>query len=174
MIAQHSALAEVAPIVRHHHERWNGTGYPAGLKGTDIPLGARIIAVAESFDAITIGRVYRRSLMTPIAAVEDISRRVNHWYDPDVVDALREIHGLKPLKVGERPEGPRSSSPRKRRIGTWRSPTSINPQHAGARAGSRTLNLGIKSLIPPVTCDRAIANRHRYRHQSDSRSSLRI
>ena len=107
MIAQHSALAEVAPIVRHHHERWDGTGYPAGLKGDVIPFGARILAVADSFDTITGARLYRPSLMTPIEGVEDISRRASHWYDPNVVDALREIHGLKPLEVLNRPEVPR-------------------------------------------------------------------
>jgi putative nucleotidyltransferase with HDIG domain len=107
MIVQHSALAEVAPIVRHHHERWDGTGYPAGLKGDVIPFGARIMAVADSFDTITGTRLYRPSLMTPIEGVEDISRRANHWYDPNVVDALRELHGLKPLEVLNRPEVPR-------------------------------------------------------------------
>ena len=107
MIAQHSALATVAPIVRHHHERWDGTGYPAGLKGDVIPFGARILAVADSYDTITGARLYRPSLMTPIEGVEDISRRANHWYDPNVVDALREIHGLKPLDVTNRPEVPR-------------------------------------------------------------------
>ena len=107
MIAQHSALAEVAPIVRHHHERWDGTGYPAGLKGDVIPFGARILAVADSYDTITGTRLYRPSLMTPIEGVEDISRRADHWYDPNVVDALRELHGLKPLDVVNRPEVPR-------------------------------------------------------------------
>jgi putative nucleotidyltransferase with HDIG domain len=107
MIAQHSALAEVAPLVRHHHERWDGTGYPAGLKGDVIPFGARILAVADSFDTITGTRLYRPSLMTPIEGVEDISRRADHWYDPNVVDALRELHGLKPLDVVNRPEVPR-------------------------------------------------------------------
>jgi putative nucleotidyltransferase with HDIG domain len=107
MIAQHSALLEVAPLVRHHHERWDGTGYPAGLKGDVIPFGARILSVADSFDTITGARLYRPSLMTPIEGVEDISRRANHWYDPNVVDALRELHGLKPLEVLNRPEVPR-------------------------------------------------------------------
>lgn len=107
MIAQHSALAEVAPIVRHHHERWDGSGYPTGLRGETIPFGARILAVADSYDTITGARLYRASLMTPIEGVEDISRRANHWYDPNVVDALRDLHGLKPLEVIDRPEVPR-------------------------------------------------------------------
>ena len=107
MIAQHSALEEVAPLVRHHHERWDGTGYPMGLKGDVIPFGARILSVADSFDTITGARLYRRSQMTPIEGVEDISRRANQWYDPNVVDALRELHGLKALDVTDRPPVPR-------------------------------------------------------------------
>jgi predicted MFS family arabinose efflux permease len=107
MIEKHSALAEVAPLVRYHHERWDGSGYPSGLRGDVIPFGARILSVADSFDTITKPRLYRQSHMTPIEAVEDISRRAGHWYDPNVVDALREIHGLPALDLGDRPEVPR-------------------------------------------------------------------
>ena len=107
MIEQHSALAEVAPLVRFHHERWDGTGYPSGRKGDAIPFGARILSVADSFDTITGPRLYRQSLMTPIEGVEDISRRAGHWYDPNVVDALREMHGLAALDLADRPEVPR-------------------------------------------------------------------
>jgi putative nucleotidyltransferase with HDIG domain len=107
MIEQHSALTEVAPLVRYHHERWDGTGYPSGLKGDVIPFGARILSVADSFDTITGPRLYRQSLMTPIEGVEDISRRAGHWYDPNVVDALREIHGLPSMDLADRPEVPR-------------------------------------------------------------------
>src|SRR5207245_7751210 len=103
MIGQHSALTEVAPLVRYHHERWDGSGYPAGLKGDVIPFGARILSVADSFDTITGTRLYRRSLMTPIEGVEDISRRAGHWYDPNVVDALRALHGMDALDLPERP-----------------------------------------------------------------------
>jgi putative nucleotidyltransferase with HDIG domain len=138
MIAQHSALAEVAPLVRHHHERWDGTGYPAGLRGDVIPFGARILSVADSFDTITGARLYRRSAMTPIEGVEDISRRASHWYDPNVVDALREIHGLKPIEVADRPDVPR-------RITTLRVLRS-NPGFSSLIAA-----IGISSLGDPLT-----------------------
>ncbi len=138
MIAQHSALTEVAPLVRHHHERWDGTGYPAGLKGDVIPFGARILSVADSFDTITGARLYRRSVMTPIEGVEDISRRANQWYDPNVVDALREIHGLKPLELLGRPEVPR-------RI------TSLRVLRANPAFGSLITAIGISALGDPLT-----------------------
>jgi putative nucleotidyltransferase with HDIG domain len=138
MIAQHSALAEVAPLVRHHHERWDGTGYPAGLKGDVIPFGARILSVADSFDTITGPRLYRRSLMTPIEGVEDISHRASHWYDPNVVNALRELHGLKPQEILDRPEVPR-------RI------TSLRVLRANPAFSSLVTAVGISSLGDPMT-----------------------
>jgi len=110
MIAKHSALAQVAPVVRHHHERWDGSGYPDGLKGDVIPFGARILSVADSFDTITGTRLYRRSLMTPVEGVEDISRRAGQWYDPNVVDALRSLHGMQPLDLPDRPAVPRNTT----------------------------------------------------------------
>lgn len=138
MIAQHTALTEVAPLVRHHHERWDGTGYPGGLRGDVIPFGARILSVADSFDTITGARLYRRSLMTPIEGVEDISRHANHWYDPNVVDALRELHGLKPLDVIDRPEVPR-------RI------TALRVLQANPGFSSLITAIGISALGDPLT-----------------------
>ena len=97
MIARHSELAPLAPMVRHHHERWNGTGYPSGLTGEGIPLGARILAVADSYDTITGVRLYRQSYMTPTEAVEDITERAGQWYDRSVVNALRAMHGMEAI-----------------------------------------------------------------------------
>jgi putative nucleotidyltransferase with HDIG domain len=102
MIAQHSALAEVATLVRHHHERWDGTGYPAGLRGDVIPFGARILSVADSYDAITQARFYRKLPMSEVEAIEDIRQHAKHWYDRKFVDELREIDSLMPLQVERR------------------------------------------------------------------------
>lgn len=92
LIAQHPALAAVAPLVRHHHERWDGSGYPAGLTSDVVPLGARMLAVAESFDTITNKRIYRTKVLTPAEAIRDISERSRSWYDPTIVGALRALY----------------------------------------------------------------------------------
>jgi two-component system cell cycle response regulator len=93
LIRWHPALAVVAPLVRHHHERWDGGGYPAGLKDEVIPMGARMLAVAESFDTITNERIYRAHTLTPVDAIRDISQHSGSRYDPSVVDALRALYG---------------------------------------------------------------------------------
>jgi putative nucleotidyltransferase with HDIG domain len=77
----------VTPIVRHHHENWNGTGYPSGIAGTDIPLGARILSVVDCFDALTSDRPYRPRLTTD-DAFKILSERRGSMYDPLVVDAF--------------------------------------------------------------------------------------
>jgi putative nucleotidyltransferase with HDIG domain len=81
----------VVPIVRHHHENWDGTGYPDGLKGAEIPLGARILSVVDCFDALTSDRPYRRR-MTEDAALKIIVDRRGQMYDPLVVDAFLASH----------------------------------------------------------------------------------
>ena len=84
----------VAPIVRAHHERWDGAGYPDGLRGVAIPLGARIIAVADAFDAMTHDRPYRRG-RTPEDALRELRRERERQFDPDLVDLfVREADHL--------------------------------------------------------------------------------
>ena len=79
----------VVPIVRHHHENWDGTGYPDGLKAGAIPLGARILSVIDCFDALTSDRPYRRR-MTDAQAIAILRERRGVMYDPLVVDAFLE------------------------------------------------------------------------------------
>jgi putative nucleotidyltransferase with HDIG domain len=80
-------LAEAADIVYSHQERYDGTGYPRGLKGTEIPMGARIFSVADTLDAITSDRPYRAAQSVE-AAREEIARWADRQFDPDVVKAF--------------------------------------------------------------------------------------
>ena len=77
-------LRDAIPVVRHHHERWDGTGYPLGLAGTAIPLGARIFAVADAFDAMTFDRPYSKAISLE-AARDRIRDSAGTHFDPDVV-----------------------------------------------------------------------------------------
>jgi putative nucleotidyltransferase with HDIG domain len=74
--------------IRHHHERWDGTGYPDGLEGERIPLGARIIAVADAFDAMTSDRVYRAALPVDVAFAE-LAKGRGTQFDPQIVDVFQ-------------------------------------------------------------------------------------
>jgi len=81
----------VVPIVRHHHENWDGTGYPQGLKGTDIPIGARILSVVDCFDALTSDRPYRPR-MSDDAALHILRERRGSMYDPLIVDTFARVY----------------------------------------------------------------------------------
>jgi putative nucleotidyltransferase with HDIG domain len=83
-------LAGAAEIVLTHHERFDGTGYPQGLAGTKIPLGARIFAVADTLDAMTRDRPYRHALPYAVARGEMI-RESGHQFDPAVVEAFLSL-----------------------------------------------------------------------------------
>jgi diguanylate cyclase (GGDEF)-like protein/putative nucleotidyltransferase with HDIG domain len=89
---------EVDPVahwVLHHHERWDGAGYPSGLAGADIPLGARIIFVADAYDAMTSDRAYRGRL-TPQEAVVELKRCAGTQFDPEVVRVFARELGYAP------------------------------------------------------------------------------
>jgi putative nucleotidyltransferase with HDIG domain len=81
----------VVPIVRHHHENWDGSGYPDGLRGTDIPIGARILSIVDCFDALTSDRPYRPRL-SHAAAIEILIQRRGSMYDPLIVDTFIRVH----------------------------------------------------------------------------------
>ncbi len=85
-----SSFHQVARIVRHHHERFDGTGYPDGLSGEDIPLASRLIAVADSYDAMTSVRSYRKAVSFK-EAWQELCRCSGSQFDPEAVKAFRPI-----------------------------------------------------------------------------------
>ncbi|GLI33538.1 HD domain-containing phosphohydrolase [Desulforhabdus amnigena] len=90
IVADLGLSPEERSIILHHHERWDGRGYPHGLRGEEIPQPARIVAVADAFDAMTSKRAYRKALSAKEALKEIIDNRGTQ-FAPDVVDAFREI-----------------------------------------------------------------------------------
>lgn len=84
-------LKSVVPGVKNHHEKYDGSGYPDGLKGDDIPVIARIIAVTDTFDAMTTDRPYRKGLSFN-AAFEELKKNAGSQFDPDVVNAFFEAY----------------------------------------------------------------------------------
>jgi HD-GYP domain-containing protein (c-di-GMP phosphodiesterase class II) len=83
-------FARSAPLIRHHHERWDGSGYPEGLAGAAIPLGARIVAVADVFDALTSARPYRAALASE-AALAQLLDEAGRTLDPELVATSVEL-----------------------------------------------------------------------------------
>jgi two-component system cell cycle response regulator len=89
IVAAAPALRPVATLVRSSHERWDGTGYPDHLRGEDIPLGARIVAVCDAFDAMIANRPYRSGMETA-RAIEELRHCAGTQFDPVVVDAFAD------------------------------------------------------------------------------------
>ena len=83
-------LQETLPIIRYHHERWDGSGYPVGLSGKDIPFQARIFAVADAFDALISDRPYRNRI-TVSEALTYIKEQAGILFDPDIVLAFERM-----------------------------------------------------------------------------------
>ncbi|MGH2748495.1 MAG: HD-GYP domain-containing protein [Actinomycetota bacterium] len=99
ILSRMPGMEAIIPIVLHHHERWDGGGYPSGLAGTDIPLEARIIFVADAFDAMTTDRPYGRVLSTEEALAE-VREGADGQFDPSVAVAMQEAFGLGLLEDG--------------------------------------------------------------------------
>ncbi len=84
-------LAPIAELILYHHERWDGGGYPHGLKGQEIPLLSRILSVIDAYDAMTSDRIYRNAISAE-KAIEEIKNQSGKQFDPGVVEIfLKEI-----------------------------------------------------------------------------------
>lgn len=126
----------VVPIVRHHHESWDGSGYPDGLKGTQIPLGARILSVVDCFDALTSDRPYRAKLSDE-EAISILMTRRGSMYDPLVVDTFVAVKDRLAAEYANHSAGDE--------------PAVLAPSEMSFPAGSPSL--------PPINPDLAIAIR---------------
>lgn len=82
---------KVKPIIIHHHERYDGKGYPSGLKGREIPIGARILAVVDAFAAMTAHRPYRSRSLTKDEAIQELHKNVGTQFDPEVVEMFTSV-----------------------------------------------------------------------------------
>ena len=85
-----TALRQALPYVLYHHERWDGNGYPTGKAGEEIPLEARVLAIADAFDAMTSDRPYRRAL-TRGEALAEVERCAGTQFDPQIAEIFLEI-----------------------------------------------------------------------------------
>jgi HD-GYP domain-containing protein (c-di-GMP phosphodiesterase class II) len=107
MIEPLEVLSRAAPVVRHHHERPDGTGYPNGLQGDEIPLAARIVAAMDAYDVMIRGRPYRpkhyRPRSSPAEALQELRREAGRQFDARVVEAMGRVLGD--------PKTPASDSP---------------------------------------------------------------
>jgi diguanylate cyclase (GGDEF)-like protein len=95
ILEQASSIREAVPIILHHHERFSGHGYPHGLRGQDIPLGARLLAVADAYVAMVNDRPYAPKLDHQ-AAVAELRKQAGSQFDPDVVDAFCALYAERP------------------------------------------------------------------------------
>jgi diguanylate cyclase (GGDEF)-like protein/putative nucleotidyltransferase with HDIG domain len=90
IVSQISFMRREVPVIQHHHENWDGTGYPAGLSGQAIPLGARVLRVADSFDTMLSARSYKKPFNVA-AAITEVVKGKGTLYDPRVVEALESL-----------------------------------------------------------------------------------
>ena len=103
ILEQIAGLKDMAKIVRYHQEAYDGSGYPEGLKGEEIPIGARIATVVDAFDAMITDRPYRKGMAIE-KAIEELKRNRGTQFDPIVVDTIVNLYEDGNLKPAQLPE----------------------------------------------------------------------
>jgi putative nucleotidyltransferase with HDIG domain len=157
-------LREARAAILHHHERMDGKGYPCGLAGREIPLFARVVAVADAFDAMTSTRSYRRGRPVP-AAVEELVRCAGSQFDPRMVRALAralQAHGWHPEAAGAGPDRrgsgrqPGGGCDRAERVGQscgggcGNVPPPADPSSCSGRPAAGAAGASCESAVPPA------------------------
>jgi HD-GYP domain-containing protein (c-di-GMP phosphodiesterase class II) len=127
-------LAKERPLIRHHHEWYNGSGYPDRLIGEEIPLLARVLHVADAFEAMTASRPYRPVPLSPAEAVRELQRYAGIQFDPKVVEAFRRTRAASAARLdiddpGEREEAT-ASIPMLGQVAASRSRGALTPSSA--------------------------------------------
>ena len=117
VLEQAGALRDAATIVLHHHEWFDGRGYPHGLSGEDIPIGARIVAIADAYEAMVAGRPYRSSI-THSEAIAELRRHGGIQFDPELVEPSPTC-SPRPCPSRSRPTTASSASVTTTRIRRW-------------------------------------------------------
>jgi diguanylate cyclase (GGDEF)-like protein len=95
ILEQATILRDAVPIILHHHERFGGAGYPYGLRGDEIPIGARIVAIADAYDAMIQDRPYKRAI-SHAAAIKELRDHAGSQFDPELVEIFCDIYGSEP------------------------------------------------------------------------------
>jgi diguanylate cyclase (GGDEF)-like protein len=132
ILGQIRSIADATPAILHHHEHFDGSGYPDGLAGDKIPIASRILLVTDAFDAMTTDRPYRQAMPVE-AAVEELKRNVGTQFDPVVVAAFLRIlerHGAEPL--------------------AWKEPETAGRAFAGGRSNGNGRRTGRKTVTQPA------------------------
>ena len=111
IIAPVTKLAPELPIIRHHHEWYNGSGYPDRLMGDEIPVLARILHVADAFEAMTAARPYRMTPLTSAQAMAELRKFAGVQFDPEMVDAFTKTHWAAGVDDSARASEPRPPVP---------------------------------------------------------------
>jgi putative nucleotidyltransferase with HDIG domain len=147
----------VVPIVRCHHESWDGSGYPRGVKGTDIPIGARILSVVDCYDALTSDRPYRRAL-SDVEAIAILMERRGTMYDPLVVDTFVRVLP----QIAHRSSPPTQHHEALAHISRAAAPSGVHASpptmQIDARADAPDDLLALVSLARVVTADSSFAD----------------